>query len=237
MKKLLLIALMGIALSPAFSQKAKDNTLTKKETNQHWKLLFDGLTTTGWINGDGSQVTAAPGGWVIADGALTLKKDAKGGDIYTADEYGDFEFSADFNIEPGTNTGIKYFYYKYDKGGNLGCEFQIIDDVLGEDNKQANHLLGSLYDVLPPVEANKKVNPPGKWNTIRIVAKGKNVQHWVNGVKVLEYTRGSKEYLDGVAKSKFSKVEPVFGMVDKGRIQLQDHHGPVAFKNIKVRVL
>ena len=54
---------------------------------------------------------------------------------------------------------------------------------------------------------------------------------------MLDYTRGSKEYLDGVAGSKFSKAEPVFGMVDKGRIQLQDHHGPVMFKNIKVRVL
>ena len=49
--------------------------------------------------------------------------------------------------------------------------------MLGEDNKLPNHLLGSLYDVLPPVEANKKVNPPGQWNTIRIVAKGQHVEH------------------------------------------------------------
>lgn len=237
MKKLFLTLLMGIAVTTAFSQKAKDNTLTKKEVSDHWKLLFDGKTATGWTTGDGAAVTAAPGAWEVVDGALTLKKDAKGGDIYTTDEYGDFEFTADFNIETGTNTGIKYFCHKYEKGGNLGCEFQIIDDVNGEDNKLPNHLLGSLYDVLPPVEANKKVNPPGQWNTIRIVAKGKNVQHWVNGIKVLEYTRGSADYLAGVAKSKFSKVEPVFGTVEKGRIQLQDHHGPVAFKNIKIKTL
>ncbi|MDB4924772.1 DUF1080 domain-containing protein [Mucilaginibacter sp.] len=237
MRKLFLTLIMGAVVTTAFSQKAKDNTLTKKEAGEHWKLLFDGSTATGWTTIDGKPVTAAPGAWEVVDGALTLKKGANGGDIYTADEYGDFEFTADFNIEPATNTGIKYFCYKYNKGGNLGCEFQIIDDVLGEDNKQPNHLLGSLYDVLPPVEAKKKVNPPGQWNTIRVVAKGKHVEHWVNGVKVLEFTRGSKEYLDGVAASKFNKAEPVFGMVDKGRIQLQDHHGPVMFKNIKVRVL
>jgi hypothetical protein len=237
MKKLFLTILMGAALSSAFSQKAKDNTLTKKEVSDNWKLLFDGTTATGWVTGDGTPIKTAPGAWEIINGALTLKKDAKGGDIYTADEYGDFEFMADFNIEPGTNTGIKYLFHKYDKGGNLGCEFQIIDDVLGEDNKLADHLLGSFYDVLPPVEANKKVNPPGQWNTIRVVVKGKNVQHFVNGVKVLEYTRGSEQYLAGVADSKFSKVEPVFGMIEKGRFQLQDHHGPVAFKNIKVRAL
>ncbi|HTH82887.1 MAG TPA: DUF1080 domain-containing protein [Mucilaginibacter sp.] len=237
MRKLLFTLIIGVAATATFAQHAKDNTLTKKEVAEHWKLLFDGTTTTGWTTVDGNPVTAAPGAWEIINGALTLKKDATGGDIYTTDEYGDFEFTADFNIEPGTNTGIKYFFHKYDKGGNLGCEFQIIDDILGEDNKQANHLLGSLYDVLPPVEANKKVNPPGQWNTIRIVAKGKHVEHWVNGIMVLTYERGSKQYLDGVAASKFSKAEPVFGMVDKGRIQLQDHHGPVAFKNIKVRLL
>jgi len=236
MKKFILTLMLGAAMYPAFSQKTKDNTLTKKEKAEHWKLLFDG-TTNGWTKADGTPVTAAPGGWEIENGALTLKKGANGGDIYTADEYGNFEFCADFNIEPGTNTGIKYFCHKYDKGGNLGCEFQIIDDVNGEDNKLANHLLGSLYDVLPPVEANKKVNPPGQWNSICIRVKGNNVQHWVNGKKILEYTRGSQEYLAGVAKSKFSKVEPVFGMVEKGRIQLQDHHGPVMFKNIKVKQL
>ena len=224
-------------VSVAFSQKTKDNTLSTKEKKENWKLLFDGKTATGWTTADGKTITAAPGAWEIVDGALTLKKDAVGGDIYSVDEFGDFEFTADFNIAPGTNTGIKYFCYKYDKGGMLGCEFQIIDDVLGEDNKLPNHLLGSFYDVLPPIEAKKKVNPPGQWNTIRIVAKGKHVEHWVNSIKVLEFTRGSKEYLDGVATSKFNKAEPVFGMIEKGRIQLQDHHGPVAFKNVKVRVL
>jgi hypothetical protein len=234
MRKLLFTILMGMMIVPAIAQ---DNTLTAKEKKANWKLLFDGSTATGWTTIDGKAIQAAPGAWEVVNGALTLKKGAVGGDIYTTDEYADFEFTADFNIEPGTNSGIKYFFAKYDKGGNLGCEFQIIDDVLGEDNKLPNHLLGSLYDVLPPIEAKKKVNPPGQWNTIRVVAKGKNVQHWVNGVKVLEFTRGNEAYAAGVAGSKFSKAEPMFGTVEKGRIQLQDHHGPVAFKNLKIRVL
>lgn len=230
--KILLIATLWLMLPPALF--AQDNKLTPKEEKEHWKLLFDGKTSNGWTTSDGKPILA---GWDLSNGAMTLKEDAIGGDIYTTDEYGDFEFTADFNIKPGTNTGIKYLCSKYPKGGNLGMEFQIMDDVLGEDNKLPNHLLGSLYDVLPPVEANKKVNPPGKWNTIRIIAKGKHVEHWLNGVKILEYTRGSKAYTDGVAASKFSKAEPVFGMIEKGRIMLQDHHGPVAFKNIKIKTL
>ncbi|GAB3926841.1 3-keto-disaccharide hydrolase [Mucilaginibacter myungsuensis] len=238
MKKILLMLLTAVFIGNyAFAQSMPDNVLNPKEKKQGWKLLFDGSTTTGWTSGDGKPTVAAQGAWEIDNGTLTLKKEAKGGDIFTVDEFGDFEFTADFNLVAGTNSGIKYFFTKYDKGGNLGCEFQIIDDVNGEDNKLADHLLGSLYDVLPPVETKKKVNPPGQWNTIRVIAKGKNVQHFVNGVKVLEYTRGSKEYADCVADSKFSKVEPMFGTVEKGRIMLQDHHGPVAFKNLKIRSL
>jgi hypothetical protein len=231
MKKIFLTLLISMILPYAYGQ---DNTLTHKEQKEHWKLLFDGKTSNGWTTSDGQPV---PAGWDLSNGAMTLKKGAVGGDIYTADEYSDFELSVDFNIEPGTNSGVKYFCAKYQPGGNLGMEYQVIDDVLGEDTKQANHLCGSLYDVLPPDESKKKVNPPGQWNTIRIVAKGKNVEHWLNGVKILAYTRGSKAYLDAVALSKFNKAVPVFGMVEKGRIQLQDHHGPVSFKNIKIRTL
>ncbi len=237
MKKFISTLFMLIAFSFAYGQSKQDNTLTKQEKKQHWKLLFDGKTAAGWTKEDGSPIIVQPAAWVIESGALVLKKGANGGDIFTTDEYKNFEFAADFKIEPGTNTGIKYLFHQYRQGGNLGCEFQIIDDVNGEDNKLPNHLLGSLYDVLPPVEANKKVNTPGEWNSIRIVVNANKVQHFVNGAKVLEYTRGSEKYLAGVAKSKFSKVQPVFGMIEKGRIQLQDHHGPVAYKNLKVREL
>ena len=173
----------------------------------------------------------------MKDGCITAVKGGKGGDIITENEYKDFIFSVDFNIEPGCNSGIKYFYTKYPTGGNLGMEYQIIDDQLGEDNKKDNHLIGSFYDVLAPTVAKKKVFAPGQWNNIRIVSKGEKVEHWLNGEKVLEFTRGSKVYTDAVAKSKFSKTEPAFGMVEKGHILLQEHGGQVSFRNIKIKTL
>ena len=210
------------------------NSLTSKEIKQGWILLFDGKTTNGWITGSGKP---APAGWEVKDGYLTTVKDGKGGDILTVNEYKDFDFLVDYNITPGCNSGIKYFFAKYEKGGNLGMEYQILDDKLAEDNKQENHLCGSFYDCLPPNTAEKKVNGPGEWNTIRIVARGKNVEHWLNGKKILEFTRGSKSYTDAVAASKFSKTEPAFGMVEKGRILLQEHGGVVSFRNIKIKLL
>lgn len=208
--------------------------LNKKEIKQGWVLLFDGKTTNGWTTSDGKSV---PSGWEVKDGCISTVKDGKGGDIVTVNEYKNFELSVDYNITPGCNSGIKYFYTKYATGGNLGMEYQLLDDQLAEDNKKDNHLCGSFYDVLTPNDAMKKVNAPGQWNTVRIVCKAKNVEHWLNGKKILEFTRGSESYTAGVAKSKFNKTEPAFGMVDKGRILLQEHGSVVSFKNIKIKIL
>jgi hypothetical protein len=161
---------------------------------------------------------------------------AKGGDIVTVDEYADFELSVDFLLTPACNSGIKYFYYNYPKGGGLGMEFQVMDDRGASDNKLANHLCGSLYDIFPPDESIKQVNALGKWNTADIICKGKHVEHWLNGKKILEFERGSEAYLAAVAKSKY-KTEPVFGTVEKGRILLQEHGHEVSFRNIKIRKL
>ena len=105
----------------------------------------------------------------------------------------------------------------------------------GEDIHQANHLTGSFYDVLPPDESKKIVNDPRQWNTLKIISQGKNVEHWLNGVKILSYERGSPAYKDAVAKSKFNKTDPPFGLVKKGHIMLQEHGGVVSFKNIKIK--
>jgi hypothetical protein len=233
MKKVFSILIVCLLVSN-FAGAQTMNSLTSKEIKQGWILLFDGKTTNGWTTGSGRPV---PAGWEVKDGCITTVKDGKGGDIVTVNEYKDFDFSVDYNITPGCNSGIKYFYTTYAKGGNLGMEYQILDDKLAEDNKQENHLCGSFYDCLPPNTAEKKVNEPGKWNTIRIVTRGKNVEHWLNGKKILEFTRGSKTYTDAVAVSKFNKTEPVFGMVEKGRILLQEHGGVVSFRNIKIKLL
>ena len=216
----------------AFAQK--DNTLTPKEKKEGWMLLFDGTSTKGWATTGGKPV---PAGWEVKNGTLSTKKGGKGGDIVSDGEFSDFDLKADFNIAPEGNSGLKYFFTKYQQGGNLGFEYQILDDKLAEDNKKANHLTGSFYDVMQPDESKKKVNAPGHWNTLRIVAKGKNVQHYLNGIKILEFTRSGKVYTDAVALSKFNKAVPAFGSVEKGHILLQEHGAEVSFKNIKIKAL
>jgi hypothetical protein len=74
----------------------------------------------------------------------------------------------------------------------------------------------------------------GEWNTFRIVCDGDHVEQWYNGKKVCEYQRGSDDFKQRVAKSKF-KDSPKFGTLPRGYIALQDHGAEVQFRNIKIR--
>jgi hypothetical protein len=210
------------------------NKLSKKEIREGWKLLFDGVSSKGWIKADGSPFPEE--GWFIRDGLLSLSDGQKGGDIKTIEEFSDFELSVDFLYSPSCNSGIKYFFTKYEKGGFLGMEYQLLDDELAEDNNRKDHLCGALYDIFPPDSSRKNLRGPGEWNNALIVSKGMHIEHWLNGKKIVEFERGSQKYLDGVAKSKY-KTEPVFGMIEKGNIMLQDHGHSISFRNIKIRRL
>jgi len=65
---------------------------------------------------------------------------------------------------------------------------------------------------------------------------GPHVEHWLNGVKVVEYELWSPEWEAKVAASKFA-TWPGFGRARTGHIALQDHGDRVAYRNIRIRVL
>lgn len=235
-----LIFLMIFACSVISLVDAQIPKLRKNEIKQGWVLLFDGKSSRGWQKSNGDAFPST--GWVIKNGELTVSpsnNSAGGGDIVTADDYSDFELTCDFKYTKGANSGIKYFFTDYEKGGLLGLEFQIIDDDANQDARQGingNRVCGSLYDMLSPSE-NRKVRPEGEWNTARIISKGKHVEHWLNGFKILEFDRDSEAFLSALARSKYRDSKPVFGSVMKGRILLQDHKSAVSFRNIKIKIL
>ena len=77
----------------------------------------------------------------------------------------------------------------------------------------------------------------GDWNAARIVARGSHVEHWLNGVKLLEYELGSPDWEAKVKASKFAEW-PHYGRAKRGHIALQgDHAGTLAFRSIRIREL
>ena len=181
----------------------------------------------------------------MEDGILKVMKSggaesANGGDIVTKRKYKNFILKVDFKITEGANSGIKYFVnpdMNKGAGSAIGCEFQILDDDKHPDAKlgvKGNRTLGSLYDLIP-APANKPFNKK-EFNTAMIIVKGNHVEHWLNGVKLLEYTRQNEMWNALVAYSKY-KDWPDFGNAEAGNILLQDHGDEVWFKNIKIKEL
>ena len=229
---------------PATPQvNAIDNTLSPREKAEGWQLLWDGSTSNGWR---GARLNSFPEkGWTIKDGVLTVEKgnggeSTNGGDIVTTKKYRNFMLSVDFQITEGANSGIKYFVdpgMNKGAGSAIGCEFQILDDLRHPDAKlgvKGNRKLGSLYDLIPAPE--QKPFDINRFNTALVIVRGKHVEHWLNGVKLLEYDRDSQQWNALVAYSKY-RDWPNFGNAAEGHILLQDHGDEVRFKNIKIKEL
>ncbi len=211
---------------------AAENQLSSAEKSAGWELLFDGRTFNGWRVY--RQKTPPTEGWVIKEGTLRTLPKVKGSNIVTERKFKDYELSWDWRIQPGGNNGIKYFVTE-DRPAAPGHEYQLIDDGAHPDSKSIKRQTGSFYDVLPPA-ADKPLKKPGEWNTSRIVVRGDNVEHWLNGKKILTYQLGSPEVKAGIAASKFNKF-PDFGTKIVGPIMITYHSDECWFRNLKIREL
>jgi hypothetical protein len=206
------------------------NTLTPQEKAEGWQLLFNGKDLSNFRR---FRSDADPGpGWKIEDGILRKVAKIPGGDIVTKEKYGDFTLSWEWKISPKGNNGIKYLVVE-ERPSAAGPEYQMLDDSGHRDGKIGPHRqTACLYDILPPAE-NKPLKPVGEWNHSKIVVKGKSVEHWLNGTRVLAYELESDALKAAIAKSKFAKAKDFDKKVD-GHIMLTDHIDECSFRNIKI---
>jgi sugar phosphate isomerase/epimerase len=245
---------------------ANANTLTAAEKAEGWSLLFDGvkLPDDVWVGYKSEWLEKGlfpKRGWYVKDGCLTMRpvsgispertwfplppEDARqggGGDIMTRKKYSDFIFKFDFRLTKGANSGIKYFFNE-GMHKNSTEEYQVLENFHPDSDKGAdgNRKCAALYDILPAKEAQKVLKGAGEWNSGMIVSKGNHVEHWLNGVKVLEYERGSKAFRAAVAKSKYHAWQDkgkFWGEEKQGRILIQDHSdSTVSYCNLKIKAL
>lgn len=223
------------------------NTLTEKEKEEGWKLLFDGENPE--ENWRGYCKDGFPEkGWTVENNALKVigsgaGEAGGGGDIITKNKYSAFELKLEWKVSKGGNSGI--FYLAEEQCGEDGepiwksaPEMQILDNEnhpdarLGEDgNRQA----GSLYDMMPAEPQNAKSH--GEWNSTRIMVYEGTVVHYQNGEKILEYHLWTQDWEEMVENSKFADMEGFADVAKEGYISLQDHGNDVWFRNIKIKQL
>ncbi len=205
------------------------------QSQDGWQPLFDGRTLDGWR---GYQKTdTAETRWAVKDGMLCLPandgKDTRGQrDIISRGSYDQFELMWEWRVAPGANSGVKYFVLE-DMASAIGHEYQVIDDERHPDALIGPHRQTSaFYDVLPA--SSRPLRPAGQFNQSRVVVRGKAVEHWLNGTKVLRYELESPALKEAVAKSKFKDVAR-FGRLQKGHVLLQDHGDAVCYRNLAIR--
>ncbi len=213
--------------------EATPNALTAAETRAGWKNLFDGASTSEWRSFRGEGFPAA--GWTVEDGTLRHVAGAGGGDIVTRDAWSDFELALEWKAAPGANSGIMYLVGE-DAGATwaTGPEMQILDDERHHDGGDRLTSAGSLYGLLACPAGVAR--PAGQFNQVRIRVEKRHVQHWLNGVKVVEYDLDSEPFRALVAGSKFRDM-PGFARQERGHVALQDHGDDVWFRNLRIRPL
>jgi hypothetical protein len=228
-------------LAKAPAQAPAPNTLTPAETAEGWTLLFDGRRLNQWR---GFKMQAMPdnwgvlNGWGVLDDAMALVQVRRPPDIITVEQFGDFDFKFDWKlglIPGGSNSGVMFYVTEANAATyHSGPEYQVLDNARHADGKNPLTTSGACYALYaPPRDVTR---PIGEWNEGRIVANKGKVQHWLNGEKTADYDMNSDEWKAKVRGSKF-KEWPSFGIARRGHIAIQQHGGPVAYRNLKIRRL
>ena len=226
--RLLLIVAAVLALAPAFSFGAD-------KTHQ----LFNGKDLAGWRAPTGTWTvvkgvsldSANPEHFVIAPGQGVLLNSASSHtvDLITEAEFGDMEAHVEFCITRHSNSGV-YLMGRY--------EIQVYDSYGVEKDQYPGIECGGIYprwinekDVeghSPRVNASK---PPGHWQTFDITFRGKKIAN----AKVVKIMHNGKVIHENVELNGPTRGPMAEDEKPTGPIRLQGDHGPVAYRNLRVK--
>ena len=228
--------------SSATDEAQVEQTAEVQKAESEWISLFNGQTLDGWKRYKADEITDL---WIVEDGMILCngKGGSEGagqarGSLITLGQYDNFELVLDWKITPGANSGILYHIVEKPELAHAyetGPEYQLLDDVGFPSPVTEMQKTAAAYDMYP-ASADKPLNPPGEWNTSKLVYNNGHVEHWLNGEKVVEYDESGEDWKARYDESKWGDY-PQWGQYKKGAIGLQDHGGKIWFKNIKIKKL
>jgi hypothetical protein len=202
---------------------ASMNLCAAADKEEGFAALFNGKDLEGW---QGSTA-----GYTVEDGAIVCIKE-KGGNLYTAKEYGDFVLRLEFKLEPGANNGLGIRAPLQGNAAYVGMELQVLDDSaeVYKDLKPYQYH-GSVYGVAPCKRGHQK--PVGEWNEQEVTCQGRNVKVVLNGTTIVDVN------LDEVApEGKTIDGEKHPGLARaKGHIGFLGHGTRVEFRKLRIKEL
>ncbi len=217
---------------PRVPRAKTPNTLTRKEEAEGFKLLFNGTDLTGWTDRDGNPHK----GYVLEDGMMVVEPKLAGGNLYTAEEYGDFIMRFEFKLTPGANNGLGIRAPRSGDSAYQGMELQILDNTAQKYAKLRPYQYhGSIYGVVPAKRGYlKPVDewPGGQWNYQEVIAKGNRITVKLNGTTIVNanIAKASKpETMDHRAHPGLKRT--------KGYIAFCGHGDKLAFRNLRIKAL
>ena len=212
--RLILAACALLGVTAVADERPK---ITAVERSQGWKFLFDGGSLSDWR---GYAQNKVPKNWTVADGWLTT---SGGTALVSEEEFKDFELLFDWKAEEG---GVGEVYLRADEDSKEPGESGLLVELAGGSGMGGNGGLTELWRTITP--------QPGLWHRTRVTVYGNQVEHWIDGDRVLTYTVGSSDWRAAVAGSRFKAIRD-YGANREGRIVLSGKGA--SFRNIKVRPL
>ena len=197
--------------------------LSEDEKKQGFVSLFDGSNLEQWV---GNKK-----GYLVEEGAVVAHPELGGGNIYTKDEYADFEYRFEFQLTPGANNGLGIRAPLKGDAAYVGMELQILDNEAEMyKNLQPYQYHGSVYGVVPAKRGYLK--PTGEWNQEEVIVKGPKVKVILNGQVIID-----TDIVEAVkGNEKVQKEHP--GLKNEtGHIGFLGHGDVVRFRNIRVKTL
>ena len=192
-----------------------------------FETLFDGSTLSAWTVLPRDEPS---GGWRVEDNLLLVE--GRPGNLATSDEFADFDLRLEWKLAELGNSGVFYRFVGTGNPNAAAIEYQLADNARPASQEHANRKAGSAYGLYAP--QGDWSPAPGEWNTLRVVARGDRVEHWLNGRKVVEFDLSSPDF---AAKARAAGKDEAFARARSGRIVLQDHASRVWFRNIRIRRL
>ncbi|MCX6597372.1 MAG: DUF1080 domain-containing protein [Acidobacteria bacterium] len=249
MGRLVRLAGAGLLLTFAVAaQGSAENRLTADELSAGWRLLFDGTTSDGWLEVTGLAFPQSC--WSVENGCLRARPNPQGfQDLRTRALYGSFDLQFEWRLTAGGNSGVKYLVQRTDRWQRKGepefsarargLEYQIADDLGNPDARSSPmRATASLYSFLAPYRRVEV--KPGAFHRSRIIVKGDQVEHWMDGVQVLDFKLSQPVVADALRQMRAKPQAGATSALQPERetfISLQNHGSEIEFRNLKIKRL